>query len=111
MSQSSEEVDKKPLKAINTDGPPSESKEDKSLTLKVKDQNGVELTFRYKKTATLHKLFDYYCEQMNFSAALVRFIYDGVHILAKQTPEELNLQDGDVIEVFARQDGGGCHCY
>ena len=37
----------------------------------------------------------------------VRFLFDGNRISPNQTPEELDMEDNDVIDVMVEQQGGG----
>ena len=37
----------------------------------------------------------------------VRFLFDGQRLSANQTPQELEMEDGDVIDVMVEQQGGG----
>ena len=37
----------------------------------------------------------------------VRFLFDGNRVSANQTPADLEMEDGDVIDVMVEQQGGG----
>ena len=37
----------------------------------------------------------------------VRFLFDGNRVNPNQTPQELDMEDGDVIDVMVEQQGGG----
>jgi small ubiquitin-related modifier len=36
----------------------------------------------------------------------VRFLFDGQRLNSNQTPQELEMEDGDVIDVMVEQQGG-----
>ena len=40
----------------------------------------------------------------------VRFLFDGNRVNPNQTPQELEMEDGDVIDVMVEQQGGGAAC-
>ena len=37
----------------------------------------------------------------------VRFLFDGNRVNPTQTPQDLDMEDGDVIDVMVEQQGGG----
>lgn len=47
-----------------------------------------------------------YCKRQGLSAASVRFVFDGNRIDGKETAEELDMDDQDVIDVLVEQTGG-----
>ncbi|KAI7839140.1 hypothetical protein COHA_007143 [Chlorella ohadii] len=68
------------------------------LQLKVRSQDGNELTF---------KIFNAYCKQAGLDQDLLRFVYDQQRLRQEQTPADLEMEDGDVIDVMVQQLGGG----
>lgn len=38
----------------------------------------------------------------------LRFLYDGIRIQADQTPDDLDMEDNDIIEAHREQIGGWC---
>eukprot|EP00741_Cyanophora_paradoxa_P008256 tig00001278_g7986.t1 len=90
--------------AVKTEG------EQKALhiNLKVKGQDGNEVHFKIKKTSTLQKLMDAYCQRIGQAAGSVRFMFDGSRIQPAQTPEEIGMEDGDEIDAMMEQVGGAC---
>lgn len=76
------------------------------LNLKVKSQDGEEVFFKIKTTTQLKKLMDAYCQRQSLSAANVRFLFDGERLHENQTPKELNMENGDEIDVVIEQVGG-----
>ena len=62
--------------------------------------------FRIKKTTPLEKLMVTYCERQGKPFESVRFMFDGNRIEKHNTPEELDIEDNDVIEAVIAQLGG-----
>ena len=48
-----------------------------------------------------------FCQRQGVNMSSVRFLFDGNRINADQTPEGLDMEDGDVIDVMVEQQGGG----
>eukprot|EP00246_Nothoceros_aenigmaticus_P016363 TRINITY_DN7382_c0_g1_i3.p3 TRINITY_DN7382_c0_g1~~TRINITY_DN7382_c0_g1_i3.p3 ORF type:complete len:112 (-),score=19.04 TRINITY_DN7382_c0_g1_i3:601-936(-) len=76
------------------------------LNLKVKSQDGGEVFFRIKSTATLRKLMTAYCERQSVDQSSIAFLFDGRRLRADQTPQELDMMDGDEIDAMLHQTGG-----
>jgi len=84
-------------------------KEDKPLehiNLKVLGQDGQFVHFKIKKHTSLKKLMSAYCERCKVVMSTVRFRFDGAPISENDTPQGLDMEDGDTIEVFQQQTGG-----
>ena len=76
------------------------------LNIKVKAQDGTEIFFKIKKSTQLKKLMDAYCQRQGFSANQCRFIFDGERIKDDDTPTNLEMENGDEIDVMVEQTGG-----
>ncbi len=75
--------------------------------IKVTSQNNEEIIFKVKNTTAFEKLMDKYCERFNISnQSGVRFLFDGEAVKKNQTPSDLGLEDGDVLECVIEQVGG-----
>jgi small ubiquitin-related modifier len=77
------------------------------INLKVLGQDGNVVQFKIKQHTVLRKLMSTYCERIGLVPNHVRFNFDGVRINEGDTPRGLKLEDGDTIEVFQQQTGGG----
>ncbi|KAH9569870.1 hypothetical protein CY35_02G012900 [Sphagnum magellanicum] len=77
------------------------------INLKVKGQDGGEVFFRIKSTATLKKLMHAYCDRQSVDPQSIAFLFDGRRLRAEQTPAELEMEDGDEIDAMLHQTGGG----
>ena len=77
------------------------------IHLKVKSNDHEEIFFKIKKVTPLKKLMEKYCERMGLSNLNnVRFLFDGERIVPSNTPAQLNMQNGDEIDVYVEQHGG-----
>ena len=76
------------------------------LNIKVKAQDGSEIFFKIKKSTQLKKLMEAYCQRQGLSNNQCRFIFDGERIKDDDTPETLEMDNGDEIDVMVEQTGG-----
>ena len=54
----------------------------------------------------LKKLMEKYCERINILLSSANFVFEGEKIYPHQTPEDLNMQNEDEIQVLVEQVGG-----
>jgi hypothetical protein len=79
-----------------------------SITIKVGDQAGQEIVFKLRRNKVLGKLMTAYCEAKSIqNPDDVRFLYDGERLKGPETPDSLEMEDEDRIDVFLTQIGGG----
>ena len=76
------------------------------LNLEVLDQDGRKLQFQVKKNTPLQKLMNAYCTHFNVDQGMTRFFFDGNRITKTDTPNSMEMEDGDAIDVMADQQGG-----
>merc|ERR1712086_442084 len=67
--------------------------------------DGNEIYFKCKQTTPLQKLMHAYCNQQGVATNSVRFLFDGNRINETQTPAQLDMESGDVIDVMVEQQG------
>ena len=79
---------------------------DGHILLKVVDQNDEKVAVRMKKKSNFTKLKKMYCDRVGIPLTSLRFIFDSRRIGDMDTPEKLEMEDGDVIEVYQEQTGG-----
>ena len=77
-----------------------------SISLKVVTPDGNEVHFQCKQTMPLQRLMHAYCNRQGVPMGAVRFLFDGNRIHEAQTPRDLDMEDGDVIDVMVEQQGG-----
>ncbi|RVX73137.1 hypothetical protein B0A52_02264 [Exophiala mesophila] len=75
------------------------------LNIKVTDGNN-EVFFKIKKSTKLEKLMKAFCERQGKDIRSARFLFEGQKVQAHDTPEQLEMADGDSIEVHQEQIGG-----
>ncbi|KAH6795787.1 hypothetical protein C2S51_036773 [Perilla frutescens var. frutescens] len=76
------------------------------INLKVKGQEGNEVFFRIKRNTQLKKLMNAYCDRQSVEFNSIAFLFDGRRLRAEQTPDELEMEDGDEIDAMLHQTGG-----
>ncbi|KAK2593581.1 SUMO protein smt3 [Conoideocrella luteorostrata] len=76
------------------------------LNIKVTDNNN-EVFFKIKRSTKLEKLMTAFCERQGKTLNSVRFLFDGSRVQPADTPDALEMQDGDTLEVHQEQVGGG----
>ena len=69
------------------------------LKLKVLGFNGDEIYFLMKKTAKMEKLKITYSQRIGIHVFSLEFCFNGVRIMDDDTPESLEMEQDDVIEV------------
>uniref|UniRef100_A0ACD5T6J5 Uncharacterized protein n=1 Tax=Avena sativa TaxID=4498 RepID=A0ACD5T6J5_AVESA len=77
------------------------------ILVKVKGQDGEEVIFRVKRSSRLQKLMDTYTKDKALNGGAFVFLFDGSRINGDETPEELEIEDGDIIAAMLHQTGGG----
>ena len=81
------------------------------INVKVKAQDGTEIFFKIKRTTVLKKLMDAYCTRQGVASTQCRFIFDGERLKDDDTPDKLEMENGDEIDVMVEQTGGGSEVY
>ncbi|KAI6779055.1 Ubiquitin-like protein-like protein [Emericellopsis cladophorae] len=75
------------------------------LNIKVSDNNN-EVFFKIKRSTKLEKLMSAFCERQGKSISSVRFLFEGQRVQPTDTPEALEMADGDQLDVHQEQVGG-----
>ena len=81
-----------------------EVKPETHINLKVSDGSS-EIFFKIKKTTPLRRLMEAFAKRQGKEMDSLRFLYDGIRIQADQTPEDLDMEDNDIIEAHREQIG------
>ncbi|KAK1259429.1 Small ubiquitin-related modifier 1 [Acorus gramineus] len=76
------------------------------INLKVKGQDGNEVFFRIKRSTQLKKLMNAYCDRQSVEINSIAFLFDGRRLRGEQTPDELEMEEGDEIDAMLHQTGG-----
>lgn len=83
----------------------SEVKPETHINLKVSDGSS-EIFFKIKRTTPLRRLMDAFAKRQGREMDSLRFLYDGLRIQPDQTPDDLDMEDNDIIEAHREQIGG-----
>jgi len=75
------------------------------LNIKVTDNNN-EVFFKIKRSTKLEKLMNAFCERQGKQMSTVRFLFDGQRVRPEDSPDTLDMADGDTLEVHQEQIGG-----
>jgi len=77
-----------------------------AINLKVASQDGNEIFFKIKRDTPLKRLLDAYCERQGVDHTNIRFLYDGERVADESTPNQMGMEDQDVIDAVLEQTGG-----
>ncbi|KAF8829740.1 hypothetical protein HHX47_DHR2000080 [Lentinula edodes] len=72
----------------------------------VVSSSGEEVFFKIKRVTPLRKLLVAYATKVGKEPHTIRFLYDGARINDSDTPESLEMEDNDTIDVMVEQVGG-----
>lgn len=76
------------------------------MGIKIKYQQEGETFFKIQPTTKLGKVFRAYCDKHSINSGSIRFLLQGTRIQDKDTPESLEMTDGDGIQAMIEQQGG-----
>lgn len=77
-------------------------KSETHINLKVSDGSS-EIFFKIKRATPLKRLMEAFAKRQGKSIESIRFLYEGQRVNADSTPDEMDLEDGDVIEAHQEQ--------
>ena len=69
-------------------------------------QDGNIVHFKIKRKTQLKKLMEAYCNRQSLQMDQIRFLFDGNRLRETQSPDELEMEDDDVIDAMLFQVGG-----
>lgn len=75
------------------------------INLKVSDGTS-EIYFKIKRSTPMKRLMEAFCKRQGKSFDSLRFLSDGERVDGNATPDDMDLEDGDVIEAHREQIGG-----
>jgi small ubiquitin-related modifier len=79
---------------------------DETIQIKMVSQDGTELYFKLKGRTPLSQAFDVACQRFGISREKLRFLFDGNVIYdGNTTPQDLEMEDGDTLDVVVAQAG------
>ncbi|GAX73746.1 hypothetical protein CEUSTIGMA_g12692.t1 [Chlamydomonas eustigma] len=77
-----------------------------TINIIVRDQSGGEVHFKVKPHTKFTKVFDAYCSKKAIVKDSIKFLFDGQRIGSDQSPRELDMSDGDMVDAVIEQLGG-----
>ncbi|CAA7266712.1 unnamed protein product [Cyclocybe aegerita] len=80
-----------------------------TINIKVVSSTGDEVFFKIKRSTKLSKLQGAYASKVGKDVGSIRFLYDGTRISDDDTPQSLDMDDNDTIDVMVEQVGGYLH--
>ncbi|KAI5951594.1 SMT3 [Candida jiufengensis] len=92
----------------STNDQPKEEKSETGAThinLKVSD-GSAEIFFKIKRNTPMKRLMEAFCKRQGKDMNSLRFLIDGNRVEPNNTPDDLDLEDGDTIEAHRSQVGG-----
>jgi len=69
-------------------------------------QDGDIVYFQIRKTTQVHELMAMYCTRQRICSGQIRFLFYGRRLRDEQTPEDLEMEDDDLIEAIRYQGAG-----
>lgn len=75
-----------------------------ALSIYIRNQSGDITQFKVTSTVKLGKLFNAYATLNGIALTSICFLSDGLRIRGDQTPEDIDMEDGDVIDCVAVED-------
>ncbi|GME67711.1 hypothetical protein B5S28_g5151 [[Candida] boidinii] len=85
----------------------TEVKQDTATHINIKVSDGTsEVFFKIKRATPLKRLMEAFAKRQGKTIESFRFLYDGDRVSPDQTPEDLDMEDGDNIEAHREQLGG-----
>lgn len=111
-SQENRPIDNSP--SLTSSDKKNEQEEDKSssqphsesIEIKAVDAENCEMRFKIRPNTPLKKLMAAYCAQKCIDINSLRFAFNGDRVQGTDTPKNLEMQDGDIIDVMISQVGG-----
>jgi small ubiquitin-related modifier len=77
------------------------------LNIRVRSQQGEEVLFKIKQHTQMEKVIKAFSDKVGIEPASLRLTFDGERVTGDQTAADLELADGDVLDVMEFQIGGG----
>lgn len=84
-----------------------QDKDNKPIMLRFRESGSQEETlFRVKATTKMAKIFNSFAAKKGMEATAFKFLFDGNHLKAEDTPKMYEMEDDDMIDVLLTQIGG-----
>ncbi|CAB4316056.1 unnamed protein product [Prunus armeniaca] len=83
--------------------------EDDAILLKIQSQQHPDISYMTSPSLPLGHVLRDYCRRFYLHYEAVRFLYDGKRVREKDTPEQHEMENEDVIDAMLDQIAGGGH--
>ncbi|CAB4444505.1 unnamed protein product [Rhizophagus irregularis] len=83
----------------------NKSTDDSFINLKVRDYSRNVTFYKVKRTKPLNKLMQVHCDRNGLDIRVTFFLFDGIRIKNDYTPDYLEMENDDDIDVMASQMG------
>lgn len=79
------------------------------IQIQYEEAGGVlhKLSFETHRDVALRRTFLDFCDRLDLVYSSITFFFDEKHIKETHSAHDLGLEDGDLIDAFSTQDGGG----
>lgn len=74
-----------------------------SVTLTVRSSKDEHTKFKIGGKDKFQKLFDGYCKKLGIQPNTIKFVFDGETLDLDSTPEDEDMEDGDIIDVHTKK--------
>ena len=81
-----------------------EAGKENTLTVSVKNQTGNEMFVKMRHSTKMRKMFDSYAARKGVPPHHLRYVFNGALIHGGQTPGQLEMEEGDMIDVALVED-------
>ena len=94
---------------VKPDPKPDPSADPEVLTIAVREQPCRDMFFKIRSWTPFAKVFETFFEKRkgDVEPGRCKFLFDGERLQGSQTPAGVGMNDGDVIDAFMEQVGGG----
>jgi len=99
------------LRVMGASFPDTDILQGNRFSLIFRDQNGRTSTYTIGDTCMLWTLMEAFCVESGWEMDEICFLFDGARLRRNQTPQELDMEDGDRIDVMQHQVGPSEACY
>lgn len=79
---------------------------DDILNFKLRHE-GALVSFKAKRSTVFNKVAEAFVKATKLDKSVLRFVFESARIQLNQTMEEIQIKDGDEIDVYLAQSGGG----
>lgn len=74
-----------------------------SINIEIRGQDGSHVFFTLNRRAPFKKMIDVYCQRQGMPSSAYRFIFDGERISPDTSPEDLEMEDDDIVDAMLEQ--------